>query len=235
VSLESDLDNMEEDNRITLMTVHSAKGLEFDFVVITGMEEDMFPYRSADGPDAAQMEEERRLGYVAITRAKKHLVLTHARMRQIFGMTRPGMPSRFISDLPEDLVDFHATPAMRSASSGRYIDRTPRMPAYAPGPSHNFRHPQGRGSDFPPPVSYRQERMRAAPPREAGERYVDNEDAHDVHDGEAVEIRRGMRVRHARFGVGEVKKVLELSEPAVLAFFPGWGEMKVLARFLTLA
>jgi DNA helicase-2/ATP-dependent DNA helicase PcrA len=202
------------------------------------MEEDMFPYRSAqDGADAGQMEEERRLGYVAITRARKHLVLTHARMRQIFGITRPGMPSRFISDLPEDLVDFHATPSLRAAGSGRYIDRTPRMPQYAPGGGHSFRHPQARGSDFPPPVSYRQERARQNERYEPGERYVDREDAHDAHDahGEAVEIRRGTRVRHARFGVGEVKKVLELSEPAVLAFFPGWGEMKVLARFLTLA
>jgi DNA helicase-2/ATP-dependent DNA helicase PcrA len=232
VSLDSDLDSMEEDNRITLMTVHSAKGLEFDFVVITGMEEDMFPYRSQDGPDAAQMEEERRLGYVAITRARKHLVLSHARMRQIFGITRPGIPSRFISDLPDDLVDFHATAQLRSRDTTRYIDRTPRTPQYSPG---GFRHPQSiaRPSDRPPPVSN----------RIPGERYIDREESHDQHDeghqdhhsGEPVEIRRGTRVRHARFGEGEVRKVLELSEPAVLAFFPGWGEMKVLARFLTLA
>ena len=229
VSLDSDLDAMEDGAKVTLMTVHSAKGLEFDFVVITGMEEDMFPYRSADGPDAGQMEEERRLGYVAVTRARKHLIMTHARMRQIFGTTRPGLPSRFIADLPEDLVDFHATAQLSSRETARYVDRTPR-PGYAQQ-SGGFRHPQGPRSDWPAPVSARAPQLRVSP----GERYVDSVDAHDHHDGDAVEIRRGTRVRHARFGEGEVRKVLELSEPAVVAFFPGWGEMKVLARFLTLA
>ncbi|MEM6295721.1 MAG: UvrD-helicase domain-containing protein [Myxococcota bacterium] len=88
---------------VTLMTVHSAKGLEFERVYVTGMEERVFPHaRVLDDP--VQMEEERRLAYVALTRAKRHLTLTMAARRRIFGQTQVGVPSRFIGDLPSDSV-----------------------------------------------------------------------------------------------------------------------------------
>ncbi len=88
---------------VTLMTVHSAKGLEFERVYVTGMEERVFPHaRVLDDP--VQMEEERRLAYVALTRAKRHLTLTMAARRRIFGQTQVGVPSRFIGDLPADSV-----------------------------------------------------------------------------------------------------------------------------------
>ncbi len=86
---------------INLMTVHSAKGLEFERVYVTGMEERVFPHaRVLDDP--VQMEEERRLAYVALTRAKRHLTLTMAARRRIFGQTQVGTPSRFLGDLPRE-------------------------------------------------------------------------------------------------------------------------------------
>jgi DNA helicase II / ATP-dependent DNA helicase PcrA len=235
VSLQSDTDNIGAEERVTLMTVHGAKGLEFDLVILTGMEEDMFPYRSMEGRGEGEMEEERRLGYVAVTRAKKHLIMVHARQRQIFGTTRVGSPSRFIVDIPQDLIDFHASPAARNAGEqGRYVDRS-RGPAAArpasvrPG---GFRHPMDRPSAGDASVSPHA----ASPQRQAGERFVEREEsAHDSADFGDVQIRRGTKVLHKRFGEGEVRKVIELGEPAVIAFFPGWGEVKVLARFLQLA
>ena len=91
-----------DDSRaVTLMTIHSAKGLEFDRVYLTGMEERIFPHaRVLDDP--VQLEEERRLAYVALTRAKRHLTLTHAGRRMIFGQTQIGKTSRFILDLPRE-------------------------------------------------------------------------------------------------------------------------------------
>src|SRR6185436_9752577 len=86
--------------RVTMMTVHGAKGLEFERVLLTGMEEEMFPYRGMDPGGHEEMEEERRLAYVAVTRARHDLTMTWAQSRQIFGQTRWGRPSRFISDMP---------------------------------------------------------------------------------------------------------------------------------------
>lgn len=222
VSLQSDLDGMADAERVTLMTVHSAKGLEFEAVFLTGMEEDMFPYRGMDPARNDDTDEERRLAYVAVTRARKYLILSYARTRQIFGNTRLGVPSRFIGDLPADTYVQVATNSAKALDSMRYADRTPsyRPPGARPTASGAWRHPQAR------PVN-------EAPLREAGERYVEH-DFSDDNYSEDVPIRLGMRVMHERFGRGEVRKVLTLGEPAVLAFFPGWGEMKVLARFLKL-
>ncbi|MCI8468767.1 MAG: ATP-binding domain-containing protein, partial [Eggerthellaceae bacterium] len=103
VRLRTDLDTMTEDGHaVTLMTVHSAKGLEFDCVFVGGMEESLFPHMNSIG-DAASVEEERRLAYVAITRARKRLYLTCAQQRQIFGQTSANPASRFIQEIPQEL------------------------------------------------------------------------------------------------------------------------------------
>ncbi|GAA6488279.1 MULTISPECIES: ATP-dependent helicase [Gordonibacter] len=103
VRLRTDLDTVAEDgNAVTLMTVHSSKGLEFDCVFVAGMEETLFPHMNSVG-DAASVEEERRLAYVAITRARKRLFLTCASQRQIFGQTSANPVSRFIQEIPAEL------------------------------------------------------------------------------------------------------------------------------------
>ncbi|MBK8254336.1 MAG: UvrD-helicase domain-containing protein [Polyangiaceae bacterium] len=111
VSLTSDADTIEEAPRVALMTVHAAKGLEFDTVFITGMEEDLFPFKAIDPKRGDDLEEERRLAYVAVTRARRQLVITHASRRAIFGQTRYGLPSRFLTDLPKGSYRNMATPA----------------------------------------------------------------------------------------------------------------------------
>jgi len=220
VSLQADTDSLEDVEKVTLMTVHGAKGLEFELVLLTGMEEDMFPYRNMEPRSVEEMDEERRLAYVAITRARKHLIVTHVKQRQIFGNTRLGVPSRFVGDLPPDAIEHLETPSARAASSaGRWIDRDSTV---APT---SWRRP--------PSAPPRSERMQSAPmSREPGERFVDYDGANDIPEG--VELRRGSHVLHERFGRGEVIKIVSVGEPAVVAFFPGWGEKKVLARFLKL-
>ncbi len=115
VSLVSDTDYLTEDSLLTLMTLHSAKGLEYPVVFLIGMEEGVFPhFRSVTEP--AELEEERRLAYVGITRARQRLYLTHARCRQLFGMTQYNPHSRFLEEIPEELIDNRGGSLSRSSS-----------------------------------------------------------------------------------------------------------------------
>ncbi len=108
VALVADIDGLDENsNHVVLMTLHSAKGLEFPYVYLAGMEDGMFPsYMSINSDDAtAELEEERRLCYVGITRAKKHLTLSAARMRMIRGEVQYNNISRFIGEIPKEYLD----------------------------------------------------------------------------------------------------------------------------------
>ena len=107
VALVADIDHLEEDdNRVLLMTLHSAKGLEFSHVYLAGMEDGIFPsYMTITSDDSAEMEEERRLAYVGITRAKDDLTLCYAKMRMVRGETQMNAVSRFVKEIPEELMD----------------------------------------------------------------------------------------------------------------------------------
>lgn len=111
-SLASDLDNLNEgEEKVSLMTLHSAKGLEFPVVFLVGLEQGLFPNRrTLDDP--AALEEERRLCYVGITRAQEQLFLSHAEERRLWGSREPAIPSQFLQELPEDLVN-HNTPPIK--------------------------------------------------------------------------------------------------------------------------
>ena len=114
IALYTDLDSrVDGDNCVTMMTMHAAKGLEFPHVFVVGMEEGLFPGNRAMS-DAEEMEEERRLCYVAMTRAKEKLTLTNARQRTLYGKTTPCMPSRFLNEIPEDNMEWLSKPVPRS-------------------------------------------------------------------------------------------------------------------------
>ena len=136
-ALVSDIDSLDEsEDRVVLMTIHSAKGLEFNNVFLIGMEEGIFPGNQSIYSGAEEMEEERRLAYVAITRAKKTLTVTNAYMRMLFGSTNRNMPSRFLKEIPEELCSFEGyrrAPAKSEYSSGRtsYLD----INAYSKAPA----------------------------------------------------------------------------------------------------
>ena len=119
ISLQSDADTIDDDRgQVTLMTIHNAKGLEFNRVVITGLEEQLFPHSRSETPEA--LEEERRLCYVGITRARKNLLLTHAETRSLYGGREYRLPSRFLGELPADTIEpVGARRAMPSSVAAR--------------------------------------------------------------------------------------------------------------------
>ncbi len=126
IALYTELDRYDENgDYVSLMTIHSAKGLEFDTVFTVGMEEKIFPSaRSSDNPE--DIEEERRLAYVAITRAKKHLYLTYATSRMLFGRTEYNHVSRFIKELPEECIEEQEDMLLSAQKEQEKINRSVR-------------------------------------------------------------------------------------------------------------
>jgi DNA helicase-2/ATP-dependent DNA helicase PcrA len=118
-ALASDQDEMEDENRATrLMTVHASKGLEFEYVFIVGMEQDLFPHKGMGSKgEKRDDEEERRLFYVAVTRAKKKIFLSHASIRTIFGQRQVAVPSEFVFDIPDAHIEEYA----RTTGGGKVI------------------------------------------------------------------------------------------------------------------
>jgi len=151
---------------LQLMTVHAAKGLEFHSVFITGLEEGLFPHEQSFS-DSDGLEEERRLMYVAITRARRRLYLTHAQSRMLHGQVRYGLPSRFLSELPENLLlplnnrraawvaESVAAPAYSSnqAAGGFSVGQSVTHPKFGPGVILNF---EGRGGDARVQIKFRE-------------------------------------------------------------------------------
>jgi DNA helicase-2/ATP-dependent DNA helicase PcrA len=146
LALVADIDSMDDDNEkadsIVLMTLHSAKGLEFPVVFLIGMEEGVFPH-SRSLTEEAEMEEERRLAYVGITRAEQTLFLTNAQMRTLFGRTNMNPASRFISEIPEDLLEgvepekkmntpFGSSGRSFGSSGTTFGNQAPRKPVMRP-------------------------------------------------------------------------------------------------------
>ena len=182
LSLLSDADEEEgaRDARVWMMTLHSAKGLEFPVVILAGLEEGLFPHsRSSD--DEEELEEERRLCYVGMTRARARLVLTGAARRRIFGEYQSTEASRFIDEVPAELVE-----RVASSYSAGISDRSYQSHFY------EFRtNPYGRGRRGPSRVS-----------EEAPAYAYEDED-----QSTGMALRAGMRVRHPQFGVGNVISV----------------------------
>ncbi|MBI4398450.1 MAG: UvrD-helicase domain-containing protein [Candidatus Omnitrophica bacterium] len=122
ISLQTDLDGWNQtDEVLTLMTLHTAKGLEFPLVFIVGMEEEIFPHANSYQGDRSEMEEERRLCYVGITRAKDRLHLSYANMRRLYGYTKQNLPSRFLNEIPQGLIEL--IPRVEFRSEFRYGPR----------------------------------------------------------------------------------------------------------------
>ena len=141
IALFSEQDNLRDDEGIvTLMTLHNAKGLEFPVVFMIGCEDGVFPHMRAI--ESGDLEEERRLCYVGITRAKRQLYITHARVRALYGAREWNVPSRFLAEIPEDLVDREVQEPRSFRPSWDARERS------APDPTRQRRQPQGGGATF---------------------------------------------------------------------------------------
>ena len=140
VTLMTDIDNYNADaESVVLMTIHSAKGLEFPNVFLIGMEESIFPSDMSSMAGQSEIEEERRLAYVGITRAKKMLYLTRARTRMLFGQTRFNQPSRFLKEIPEILLEKSGGEIVRSFSSSTTSAPRTQTPSrgFTTAPTHS--------------------------------------------------------------------------------------------------
>ena len=232
ISLQSDADSMENVPRVPMMTVHAAKGLEFDVVFITGAEEKLFPLRGQEPGEEEELEEERRLAYVAITRARQHLAITHTNTRMIYGTVRYNIPSRFLDDVAPRHQERVATDALHEMSRQYTLGRSSGRP--------NYRDMiRARAPQRAPQAPRTQRNQPQRPTREPGERYVER-DEHadsgfdaDYDDGmDSFTLRVGMRVRHGKFGVGQVHSIGAGSNPSIAVKFPGWGIKRIKLSFL---
>ncbi len=245
--LQNDQDTEDDGNKVTLMTVHSAKGLEYDYVYIVGMEEGLFP-SSRSAESLADLEEERRLMYVAITRAKKGLMLTFSEMRRVWGKTENTSPSRFLKEIDADYLDANfnieelsgrnrweralgddddARPKFESLKS-RYGGGSARPSsgnARTGGGAGRSERPRPEVINTPPPID----------PSRAGMRSV------GVHrDGEASTLgdciyKVGDRVSHPKFGAGRVERIDPLTtDHKVTIIFDTYGTKTLLANFAKL-
>jgi DNA helicase-2/ATP-dependent DNA helicase PcrA len=206
LSLLSEADESEgaEDARVLLMTLHAAKGLEFPAVIIAGLEEGLFPHaRSADEKET--LEEERRLCYVGMTRARRQLFLTSAGRRRVFGEYRGSEPSRFLDEIPESLVQRYDFVGYGSGA-GAYATAYASPYGSSSGGARRFRDHGDRPSrrrgaepEFPAAGGAFAAHGPSSPP--AGPVYAPEDEDQSAH---ASGARLGMRVRHPQFGLGTV-------------------------------
>ena len=202
---EVDEESGKKDAKVWMMTMHAAKGLEFPMVIIAGLEEGLFPHsRSAEDED--ELEEERRLCYVGMTRARRQLVLTGAARRRVFGEYQSCEPSRFLDEIPAPLMErITPTPSPRYDSAFAHSHYEFRTNPYGrKGPSRSKE-------------------------REAAYAY-ENEDQSSTGG-----VRPGMRVRHAQFGVGSVIAVEEHNDDMKITVrFVSVGVKKLLSKYAKL-
>ena len=180
---------------VTLMTLHTAKGLEWPVVVMAGMEDGLFPMsRAMESPDG--LEEERRLCYVGITRARDSLILTWARSRRRGGELRPGMPSRFLRELPPELVDERRTSFAVGGGLGGNWSGSGQYGGTR-GSSRGWGGGKSRRSESPPPIA-----TQRAGWDELAQPAAEASSQHESQD--APRFVKGERVRHRRFGSGAI-------------------------------
>lgn len=224
VSLATDQDSDDTPTEsVTLMTVHAAKGLEFKNVIIVGVEEELFP-SSMSSDTLQQIEEERRLLYVAITRAKTNCIMTYASSRYKNGQNKTCQPSRFIKDIDSKFlrlapgVDIPSTSArVNPLDNYRSSQRIYEMPSYNKiGLSKNT-----KTSGYPHLES------KTTPPVDA--KKSGNNIGCDIHDASALSV--GMRIVHSTFGHGTISNIFRGANDAITVKFDNVGDKKLLLKF----
>jgi DNA helicase-2/ATP-dependent DNA helicase PcrA len=195
------------EGQVILMTLHSAKGLEFPVVFLAGMEEGVFPHSRALFDDS-EMEEERRLAYVGITRAEERLYLTGARMRTLFGRTNTNPPSRFLQEIPAELLEGSPVMESRFARSGVFGQRGSETRAFSSST------PTSAGA-----ASFTRPQQAAKLPSHGG--------------AAGIDWKVGEKVKHGKWGIGTVVSVKGTGDDTELdiAFPSPTGIKKLLAKF----
>ncbi|MCB0415078.1 MAG: ATP-binding domain-containing protein, partial [Bdellovibrionales bacterium] len=205
IALVSDVDSMDDENAVTLMTLHISKGLEFPIVHMVGMEQGLFPSgQTIESGDPDEMEEERRLAYVGITRAQEKLFLTHAKSRKVWGADRRFPMSQFINELPKENLDLQLQDRKRPNFMNRYADSFSST---------------SKSEDF----DYNQDSTH----------HYDEFSYDDM--SQSSEFQTGMRVRHPTFGVGNIYKVEGQGDlQKVSVIFPNKSVRKFVVKYARL-
>ena len=211
VSLVMDNDEVTNEDKVSLMTLHGAKGLEFDVVYLPGWEEDLFPHpRALEHGGENALEEERRLAHVAITRARKRLCITFAASRRVYNQWRSSIPSRFIDELPREHIDIQSAPGLyRGRGTPGAAEDSPafgvpatRLPAGRWTPA-NARGPGG----FPPRTPGVTSGGLVIEGRVVPVQHVPPANRPGADGSRAAGFRAGERVFHQKFGYGRVRTV----------------------------
>ncbi|WP_440710091.1 ATP-dependent helicase [Herbiconiux sp. YIM B11900] len=221
VSLVAAVDDLDDTSgTVSLMTLHTAKGLEYDAVFLTGVEEDLLPHRMSAGEPGGPAEE-RRLFYVGITRARKRLFISLAMTRAQFGETAVAMPSRYLQEIPAELMDWIQSPGMATSRGGT----EPRaLNASRGGGSYGGR--SGGGSRWNSDSNFG---LPPAPPRPKTE--WANRVTGQVRDNGDLELQPGDRITHIDFGEGRVNQVTgEGSKRVAHVQFDSAGPKKLLIK-----
>jgi DNA helicase-2/ATP-dependent DNA helicase PcrA len=250
-ALVSDTDQYKADSRVTLMTLHSAKGLEFPLVILAGLEEGLFPH-SRTLNDPIQMEEERRLCYVGLTRAMDSLIVTRARYRRRYGNDMPeaSLPSRFLEEIPSHLIEEVAGTSARANTWGSYGGQTASRYGRSQyddstGSHYNYEdEDQSAGTHTSPSRSY------AGRPAKPGNS-LDNIAQFFTQRGASVPksrpkldlpaptgstgLRSGQRVRHPKYGEGIVfRREGDGEDAKITVQFSKFGVKKLVEKFAQL-
>jgi len=229
VALLTDADNVDDgdNDKVSMMTIHGAKGLEFPYVNIVGMEENLFPSQLSLN-SREEMEEERRLFYVAITRAEKRATLSYALSRYRWGQLSYCEPSRFIEEIDEQYLEMPSAPAARTAPRG--IDFSKERSGFSTGfsaPKPRAQAPQEIPTPVSPPPNFK--KVSAAAPT-SGPGLFDNSPP-----ATADQIQPGVEVMHDKFGKGKVLSLEgEASDIKATIFFPSAGQKQLLLKFAKL-
>jgi DNA helicase II / ATP-dependent DNA helicase PcrA len=237
-ALVSDQDQYKRDAPVTLMTAHSAKGLEFPVVFIVGLEDGLFPH-SRSATDPAEMEEERRLCYVAMTRAQNYLYVSHAMKRRVYGEELASEPSQFLNEIPIDMIEdltlgnswlsFAKGSSAIDYEQGEYRKERKR---YA-GKTYDsvdsiaefFKQRSKQFGESPSSVRPPSDRWRGQSPRSK----VQSPTSADIGTGEFAP---GSYVKHAKYGRGLVLRREGVGESTKLTVsFPGYGQKKLVQKY----
>jgi DNA helicase-2/ATP-dependent DNA helicase PcrA len=251
-ALVSDTDQYQGDAPVTLMTMHSAKGLEFPVVFIVGMEDGLFPHSRA-AADQGELEEERRLCYVAITRAERSLYVSHAMRRRVYGEELASEPSQFLNEMPLDSIEDlsrgaswlsfarsssalesrHAARVLRGETSapserryaGKTYDSADSIAEFFRQRGDQIRRNAASDTRRQPPPS-----QPAAPPRPAGG--ARSSASSSSSSSSAAGFAPGTHVRHPKYGRGLVLRREGVGDAAkLLVSFPGFGQKKLVEKY----
>jgi DNA helicase-2/ATP-dependent DNA helicase PcrA len=227
-ALVSDQDNYKRDAPVTLMTIHSAKGLEFPLVFVVGLEDGLFPHsRSANDPD--DLEEERRLAYVAMTRAERYLYVAHAMKRRVYGEEIASEPSQFLNEMPSELLE-----DLSLGKSWLYFRRDADAIDVAPPdePRREKKKYMGKTYNSVDSIAefFKQRNRQMGQSPEAKPKPAPSSSA--TPSAAAGEFTPGSYVKHSKYGRGLVLRREGAGESAKLTVsFPGYGQKKLVEKY----